>query len=176
MTMSSTWPPRSPRKFCHPQNLPLHSPDQSESLTKSGGLSHRQDSQLPLSLQPPPRHHLPLHPAPFARIILKKNKNKKPEIPWWSSGSDSAFTAEVCVHTRSLNHVWLFVTPWTVAHQSLLSMGLSWQQHWNRLLFPPLVDLLDPGIEFASPACTVGEGNGTPLQCSCLENPRDRGA
>ena len=21
-----------------------------------------------------------------------------------------------------------------------------------------------------------GEGNGSPLQCSCLENPRDRGA
>ena len=26
-----------------------------------------------------------------------------------------------------------------------------------------------------SPSC-IGEGNGTPLQCSCLENPRDRGA
>ena len=26
-----------------------------------------------------------------------------------------------------------------------------------------------------SPSC-VGEGNGNPLQCSCLENPRDRGA
>ena len=26
-----------------------------------------------------------------------------------------------------------------------------------------------------SPSCT-GEGNGNPLQCSCLENPRDRGA
>ena len=26
-----------------------------------------------------------------------------------------------------------------------------------------------------SPAC-IGEGNGNPLQCSCLENPRDRGA
>ena len=25
------------------------------------------------------------------------------------------------------------------------------------------------------PSCT-GEGNGNPLQCSCLENPRDRGA
>ena len=24
-------------------------------------------------------------------------------------------------------------------------------------------------------SCT-GEGNGSPLQCSCLENPRDRGA
>ena len=23
---------------------------------------------------------------------------------------------------------------------------------------------------------TFGEGNGTPLQCSCLENPRDGGA
>ena len=26
-----------------------------------------------------------------------------------------------------------------------------------------------------SPPC-IGEGNGNPLQCSCLENPRDRGA
>ena len=25
-------------------------------------------------------------------------------------------------------------------------------------------------------APNMGEGNGTPLQCSCLENPRDRGA
>ena len=23
---------------------------------------------------------------------------------------------------------------------------------------------------------TIGEGNGNPLQCSCLENPRDGGA
>ena len=23
---------------------------------------------------------------------------------------------------------------------------------------------------------TIGKGNGNPLQCSCLENPRDRGA
>ena len=26
-----------------------------------------------------------------------------------------------------------------------------------------------------SPSC-IGEGNGNPLHCSCLENPRDRGA
>ena len=26
-----------------------------------------------------------------------------------------------------------------------------------------------------SPSC-IGEGNGNPLQCSCLENPRDWGA
>ena len=29
-------------------------------------------------------------------------------------------------------------------------------------------------IETHSP--NFGEGNGNPLQCSCLENPRDRGA
>ena len=30
---------------------------------------------------------------------------------------------------------------------------------------------------FVAIYCTeIGEGNGNPLQCSCLENPRDRGA
>ena len=29
---------------------------------------------------------------------------------------------------------------------------------------------------YCHPAClTFGEGNGNPLQCSCLENPRDGG-
>ena len=29
---------------------------------------------------------------------------------------------------------------------------------------------------FAKFSILVGEGNGNPLQCSCLENPRDGGA
>ena len=29
---------------------------------------------------------------------------------------------------------------------------------------------------FRFPLSCIGEGNGNPLQCSCLENPRDRGA
>ena len=29
---------------------------------------------------------------------------------------------------------------------------------------------------FTSQLSCIGEGNGNPLQCSCLENPRDRGA
>ena len=31
-------------------------------------------------------------------------------------------------------------------------------------------------ILIAAPYCSVGEGNGTPLQYSCLENPMDGGA
>ena len=32
-----------------------------------------------------------------------------------------------CMHAKSLSHVWLFVTLWTVAHQAPLSMGFSRQ-------------------------------------------------
>ena len=34
----------------------------------------------------------------------------------------------------SLSHVWLFATPWTVAHQAPLSMGFSGQE-WSGLPF-----------------------------------------
>ena len=31
-------------------------------------------------------------------------------------------------------------------------------------------------LHFHFPLSCIGKGNGNPLQCSCLENPRDRGA
>ena len=31
-------------------------------------------------------------------------------------------------------------------------------------------------MNFGVSECIYGEGNGNPLQCSCLENPWDRGA
>ena len=40
-----------------------------------------------------------------------------------------------------------FVTLWTVAHQSPLSMGFSKQEYWSGLPCPPPGDLPDPGIE-----------------------------
>ena len=49
-------------------------------------------------------------------------------------------------------HVQLFVTPWTVARQALLSMGFSRQEYWSGLPFPSPGDLTDPGIEPRSPA------------------------
>ena len=35
------------------------------------------------------------------------------------------------VHMCVLSHVWLFTTPWTVAHQDPLSMDFSGQEYWN---------------------------------------------
>ena len=51
-----------------------------------------------------------------------------------------------------------FSTPWTVAHQALLSMEFSRQEYWSRLPFPPPEDLPNPGIELASLAFPVLTG------------------
>ena len=53
---------------------------------------------------------------------------------------------------KSLSHVRLFATLWTVAHQAPLSMGFSRQEYWSGLPFPPPGDLFHPGIEPRSPA------------------------
>ena len=53
--------------------------------------------------------------------------------------------------------------PWTEEPGRLQSMGSLESDTTARLPFP------------FSLSC-IGEGNGNPLQCSCLENPRDRGA
>ena len=41
--------------------------------------------------------------------------------------------------------------------------------------FAPVI-LLTERLHFHFSLSCIGEGNGNPLQCSCLENPRDRGA
>ena len=53
-------------------------------------------------------------------------------------------------HAKLLSHVWLLVTPWTVAHQAPLSMEFSWQGYWSGLPFPLEGGLPEPGIDPAS--------------------------
>ena len=53
--------------------------------------------------------------------------------------------------------------PWTEEPGGLQSMGRTESDTTKQLPFP------------FSLSC-LGEGNGNPLQCSCLENPRDGGA
>jgi len=57
----------------------------------------------------------------------------------------------VCVYMLShFSHVWLFVTPWTVACQASLSMEFCRQEYWSGLPFPHPGDLPDPGIKPSS--------------------------
>ena len=54
------------------------------------------------------------------------------------------------VKMKSLNHVQLLGTPWTIAHQALLSMEFSRQEYWSGLPFPSPGDLPETGIEHQS--------------------------
>ena len=56
------------------------------------------------------------------------------------------------VKVKSLSHVRLFATPWTVAHQAPLSMGFSRQEYWSGLPFPSPGDLPNPGIKPRCPS------------------------
>ena len=50
---------------------------------------------------------------------------------------------DVCVCAQLLSRVWLFATPWTVAHQAPLSMGFPRWEYWSRLPCPPPGDHLN---------------------------------
>ena len=49
-----------------------------------------------------------------------------------------------------------FATPWTVACQTPLSIGLARQEYWSGLSAPSPGALPDPGIELTSPALPNG--------------------
>jgi len=59
----------------------------------------------------------------------------------------------VCVFSRFMREH-LFVTLWTVAHQTPLSMRFSRQECWSGLPCPPSGGLPDPGVEHLS--CCAG--------------------
>ena len=69
---------------------------------------------------------------------------------------------------QSLQSCPTLCNPETADYQPLPSLGFSRQEHWSGLPFPSSPIRLD--------GTYTGEGNGTPLQYSCLEHPIDRGA
>ena len=71
------------------------------------------------------------------------------------------YTPEKAMTILSSTLAWKI--PWTEEPDGLQSMGLLRVGTTERLHFHLLL------------SC-IGEGNGNPLQCFCLENPRDGGA
>ena len=60
---------------------------------------------------------------------------------------------------KSLSHVRLFATLWTVAYQVPVSLGFPMQEYWSGLPCSPPGDLPDPEIEpvpLMSPALAGG--------------------
>ena len=49
----------------------------------------------------------------------------------------------------------LFMTPWSIAHQAVLSMEFSRLEYWSGLPFPSPGNLSNLGIESGSPSLQV---------------------
>ena len=60
-------------------------------------------------------------------------------------------------------------------HSSTLAWKIPWMEEPGRLQSMGLRRVGHDWVTSIS-LSFIGEGNGNPLQCSCLENPRDRGA
>ena len=58
-------------------------------------------------------------------------------------------------------------------HSSILAWKIPWTEEPGGL---QSMGSLRVGHDWATSLSRIGEGNGNPLQCSCLENPRDGGA
>ena len=97
-----------------------------------------------------------------SRLPTSGEKNK-PQ-PCLSSTISVTFSLCVCV-LSCFSHVWLFVTLWTIALQTPLSMGFSWQEYWSGLSCPPPEDFPDPRAEtmfLMSPALAGGSFTAEP--------------
>ena len=58
------------------------------------------------------------------------------------------------------------------AHSSTLAWKIQWMEEPGRLQSMGSLERL----HFRFSLSCIGEGNGNPLQCSCLKSPRDGGA
>ena len=60
------------------------------------------------------------------------------------------FNILACMHAKSVQSYPALCDLWTIAHQSPLSMGLSRQEYWSGLPFPPPGGLPNSGIKLTS--------------------------
>ena len=86
---------------------------------------------------------------------------------------------ELCLHCSVIRLTSPLLEKAMAPHSSTLAWKIRWTEERGRLqsmgsLESDTTERLHFHIDF-SLSC-IGEGNGNPLQCSCLENPRDGGA
>ena len=95
---------------------------------------------------------------------------RAPSIPWPLVAAPclyhhiifQSYGTRVCVLSH-FSCVQLFVTPWAVALQALLSMGFSRQDYWSGLPCRPPWDRPNPGVKPASPATPALQADSLPL-------------
>ena len=69
-------------------------------------------------------------------------------------------------------HLTLLMEKEMATHSSTLAWKIPWTEEPGRLQSMRSWNVRHDWVTSLSLSC-IGEGNGNPLQCSCLENPRD---
>ena len=98
--------------------------------------------------------HLPYYA--ISEFFLKQSRispyDSRVETAWWCNDYVNKIALQIChLKWKSLSHVQLSETLWTVARQVPLSMGFSRQEYWSRLPFPSPGDIPNPGTKPTSP-------------------------
>ena len=112
-----------------------------------------QRESLSLSYQgsppPPDKASFPLnlsHPFPTPRFShMRMSLNNRSFLSTKNVLLNSNTSGACACVLSHLSHVWLFVTPWTVALQAPLSMGFSRWEYWSGSPCPPPGELPYPG-------------------------------
>ena len=79
--------------------------------------------------------------------------------------------------TQENLHIWPHLLEKAMApHSSSLAWKIPWTKEPGRLQSMGSRRVGHERLHFHFSLSCIGEGNGNPLQCSCLENPRDGGA
>ena len=76
-------------------------------------------------------------------------------------------------HSENWHHIISLSEKAMAPHSSTLAWKIPWTKEPGRL---QSMGSLRVGHDWATSLSRIGEGNVNPLQCSCLENPRDGGA
>ena len=110
---------------------------------------------------------------------------KKNERKTWARVFSVVFTGKTSETQSAAEQAWNWIV-WIIAMNSwlyerrqwhptpvLLAWKIPWMEEPSRL---QSMESRRVGHDWATSLSCIGEGNGNPLQCSCLENPRDRGA
>ena len=95
--------------------------------------------------------------------------------PWDFPGKSTGMGCHGLLHMYMYLCMYVYISEKAMApHSSTLAWKIPWTEEPGRLQsMGSLESDTTEQLHFHFSLSCIGEGNGNPLQCSCLENPRD---